>query len=60
MQVLHVQSLNFNFRLNTAFILLKLLHCAIPENTQTGEWGLRIWNFPGVLKEQHFEIPGIN
>ena len=56
MQILHVQSLNFYFRLTTALTLKLGLHWAITEKIQTWGWGLRTWYFPGVSKKEHVKI----
>ena len=61
MQILHVQSLNFNFRLSAAFILK--LWSALGysrKNANRGKGDVRTWNFPVVLKEKHVEIPEVN
>ena len=62
MQILHVQSLNFNFRLTTAFTLelWPALGYSRKKLNRGGGWVLWTWNFPGVLKKEHVEIPGSN
>ena len=55
MPIRHVQSLSFNFRLSTAFVLK--LWSALGYPRKMG-WGLRTWNFLEVLKEEHVEVPG--
>ena len=61
MQILHDQSLSFNFRLTAAFILKFLSALGyFSTTTSRGEWVLTTWNFPGVLKKEHIVIPDIN
>ena len=59
MQILHVHSLNCNFRLTTAFILkLWLALDYSRKNPDRGEGeGMKV---PGVFKKKHVEIPGVN
>ena len=60
MQILHVQNLNFIFRLTTAFILKLWSALGYSRKNPNRGWGSRTWNFPWALKKEHVEIPGVN
>ena len=60
MQILHVQSLNFSFRLTTAFTLKHRYGLAYLRKNPNRGCGLKTCNFPGVLKKKHVKIPEIN
>ena len=60
MQILQVQSLNFDFRLTTAFILKVWSAFGYSKKNPNRERGVEDMEFPGVLKKEHVEIPGVN
>ena len=51
-----VQSFNFDVRLSTAFILKLWSRVQIGGGA---EW-VEVMEFPGVLKKEHVEIPGVS
>ena len=61
MQILNVQSLNFNFRLTAAFIFKIWSALGYSrKKIQKGGWGLRTGNSPEILKKEQVKIPEVN
>ena len=63
MHILHVQSLNFDFRLTAAFILKlwsALGYSRKNPNSRDWEWRVEDMKFSGLLKKEHVKIPGVN
>ena len=60
MQILHVHSLNFDFRLTADFILK--LWSALGYSRKNPNWGKEVEDtkIPGVLKKEHVEITEFN
>ena len=60
MQILYVQSLNFDFRLTAAFTLK--VWSALSYSRKNPNRGREVEDreFPGLLKKKHVEIPGVN
>ena len=52
MPILHVQSLNFNFRLTTAFILKLWFALGYSRKIQTGTVRIEDMELPGNIKEK--------
>ena len=60
MQILHIRSLNFDFRLTTAFILNLWSELGYSRKNVKRVRGVEDMKFPEVLKKEHVEIPLVN